>query len=85
MPAILVMALRQIFADNLRRARVAADMSQEELADAAGIDRTYVSALERCKYAASLDVMERLATALKVAPASLLADVEHVPAHVAST
>lgn len=78
------MALRHVFADNLRRARVAAGLSQEELADAAGVDRTYVSALERCKYAASLDVMERLATALSVTPASLLADVGDVSAHVDS-
>lgn len=73
------MALRQIFADNLRCARVAAGLSQEELADNAGVDRTYVSALERCRYAASLDVMERLAAALRVTPASLLADVSEVP------
>lgn len=79
------MALRQIFADNLRRARVAAGLSQEELADAAGVDRTYVSALERSKFAASLDVMERLATALSVTPASLLSDVGDVSAHVGST
>ncbi|KEO93267.1 XRE family transcriptional regulator [Erythrobacter litoralis] len=73
------MALRQIFAENLRRARLAAGMSQEELADVAGIDRTYVSALERCRYAASIDVIERLATALQVTAASLLEDTEHVP------
>lgn len=79
------MELRQIFADNLRRARLAAGMSQEELADAAEVDRTYVSALERSRYAASLDVMERLATALRVTPASLLDDVGHVPARGSAT
>lgn len=79
------MALRQIFSDNLRRARVEAGLSQEELADAAEIDRTYVSALERCRYAASLDVIERLATALGVSPASLLEDVGAVSPHVSST
>lgn len=47
-------------------------MSQEGLADSAGIDRTYVSALERGRYAASVDVIERLALALNVEPASLL-------------
>lgn len=78
------MALRQIFADNLRRARVAAGLSQEELADAAEVDRTYVSALERCRYAASLDVMERLAAALRVTPASLLAEGGDVLANVGS-
>lgn len=74
------MALRQIFADNLRRARLAAGLSQEELADASEVDRTYVSALERSRYAASLDVMERLATALRVTPASLLEEVGDVSA-----
>lgn len=78
MPAILVMGLRQIFADNLRSARLAAGLSQEELADAAGIDRTYVSALERCRYAASVDVIERVAAALSVHPATLLRDVGNV-------
>ena len=72
------MVLRQIFADNLRCARLAAGLSQEELADAAEVDRTYVSALERSRYAVSLDVIERLATALRVTPASLLEDVNGV-------
>jgi transcriptional regulator with XRE-family HTH domain len=79
------MALRQTLAENLKGARVAAGLSQEELADAAGIDRTYVSALERCRYSVSIDVLERLATALRVTPASLLADVEDVSANVADT
>ena len=79
------MALRQTLAENLKRARVAAGQSQEDLADAAGIDRTYVSALERCRYSVSIDVLERLATALRVTPASLLADVEDVSANVADT
>ena len=73
------MALRRIFADNLRCARLEIGLSQEGLADAAGIDRTYVSALERGKYAASVDVIERLAKALRVTPASLLKDVGDVP------
>jgi transcriptional regulator with XRE-family HTH domain len=66
------MALRQIFADNLRRARELKGMSQEALADAAGIDRTYVSALERGLYSVSLDTLEKLASALNVTPSWLL-------------
>lgn len=68
------MALRQVFAANLRRAREASGMSQEALADAAGIDRTYVSALERGLYSVSLDTLERLASALNVLPPSLLVE-----------
>ena len=46
--------------------------SQEDLAAAAEIDRTYVSAIERCRYSVSLDVLERLAHALDVSPAMLI-------------
>lgn len=66
------MRLREIFAQNLRRLRTERALSQEALADLAGIDRTYVSALERRKYSASLDTIERLAKVLKVDPHELL-------------
>jgi transcriptional regulator with XRE-family HTH domain len=66
------MTLRQIFADNLRRARQEKDLSQEALADLAGIDRTYVSALERQVYSASLDTIEKLADVLEIESSILL-------------
>jgi len=72
------MELRSVLAANLKQLRKAADMSQEELAGAAQIDRTYMSSLERCRYAASVDVIERLALALQVAP-SLLFQTPRVP------
>lgn len=72
MAAILRMGLRHILAANLRAARLEAGLSQEALADAAGIDRTYVSALERSRYAASVDVIERLAMALGTTPEALM-------------
>jgi transcriptional regulator with XRE-family HTH domain len=66
------MTLRQIFAANLRRVRAERALSQEALADLAGIDRTYVSALERVRYSASLDTIEKLADVLEVEPHELL-------------
>jgi transcriptional regulator with XRE-family HTH domain len=66
------MTLREVFAINLRKFRNAAGLSQEELAHRAEIDRTYVSALERCVYAASIDMIETLANALAVEPGDLL-------------
>jgi len=66
------MELRKAFARNLRIARASVGFSQEELADLAELDRTYISALERCLYSASLDTIERIANALKVEPAELL-------------
>ena len=66
------MRLRQIFAENLRRLRTEKELSQEALADLAGIDRTYVSALERQVYSASLDTIEKLAGVLGTEPHKLL-------------
>ena len=56
----------------LSRHRQRVGLSQEELAHRAEIDRTYVSALERCVYAASIDVLDRLARELGVEAADLL-------------
>jgi transcriptional regulator with XRE-family HTH domain len=56
--------IREVLALNLRRHRQAAGLSQEELAARAGVDRTYVSSIERCVYAASIDVVDRFARAL---------------------
>lgn len=57
---------------NLRMLRQAKGLSQEELADRAKTDRTYISALERAIYAASIDVVDRLAHGLGVEAADLL-------------
>jgi len=67
------MEIREIFASNLRRYRQARGLSQEELAHRAELDRTYISALERSVYAASIDVVGKLAVVLEVEPADLLA------------
>lgn len=65
-------SLRATLASNLKALRYQREFSQEDLAAAANIDRTYVSALERAKYAASVDMLERLAKALGVPAADLL-------------
>ena len=66
------MEIREAFAQNLRALRRARGLSQEELAHQAGIDRTYISALERNVYNASIDVVDRLAEVLGVDVAELL-------------
>lgn len=66
------MSLREVFARNLRRYRIAAGLSQEALAADADIDRTYVSALERSVYSASIDMIEKLAKVIGVEPSKLL-------------
>ena len=66
------MGIRDTLATNLRRRRAEIGISQEALALRAGVDRTYVSSVERCIYAASVDVVEKLAAELGVEPFELL-------------
>jgi transcriptional regulator with XRE-family HTH domain len=66
------MDIREVLARNLRIYRQQRGLSQEELAHKADVDRTYVSALERCVYGVSIDVLARLAVALEIEAADLL-------------
>jgi transcriptional regulator with XRE-family HTH domain len=62
------MSLREIVATNLRRLRHAKGISQEELADRAGINRNYVGMLEREQHSATVDMLEKLAEVLQADP-----------------
>jgi transcriptional regulator with XRE-family HTH domain len=66
------MHIREVFARNLRKARNANGLSQEALAYEAGIDRTYISALERGIYSATIDMVGKLAAVLDIEPSALL-------------
>jgi transcriptional regulator with XRE-family HTH domain len=66
------MSIRDVLAKNVRKYRQAAGLSQEELAHRAEIDRTYISSIERSVYAATIDVVDRLAKALGVEASDLL-------------
>ena len=57
---------RALLAWNLRRLRSEQGVSQERLAADSGIDRAYVSELEREQGNASVDLLDRLAEALGV-------------------
>ena len=66
---------REQFAENLRRERIARDMSQETLAAACDLHPTEISRLERGTREPRLTTIVRLATGLGTTAASLLADV----------
>lgn len=66
---------RALVAWNLRRLRTERGVSQERLAADAGVDRAYVSELERELGNASVDLLDRLAAVLGVPIGDFLAAV----------
>jgi transcriptional regulator with XRE-family HTH domain len=64
--------IRQVFATNLRRLRHARGLSQETLAFAAGVNRTYLGNIERGSTYVGLEIISKLATVLDVRPDELL-------------
>ena len=66
------MDLKEIMAMNLRRKRHERHMTQEELAERAGLSTRYVGAIERGDVSASVTVLGQIAEALGVEPGDLL-------------
>jgi transcriptional regulator with XRE-family HTH domain len=69
---IAAMDMRRVMAANVRRLRTAKKLSQEDLADRAGISARYLGSIERGETAATVVVLGRLARALRVEPAELI-------------
>jgi transcriptional regulator with XRE-family HTH domain len=67
-------ALRDILAKNMRRLRAEHGLSQEALAHECGINRTYLSSVERSERNVSIDNVARIAAALGVDAWVLLRD-----------
>ena len=74
------MTLAQIFADNLSALRRRAGLSQERLAQKAGLSVSYVSMLERGARTAPLTTIELLCKVLDASPAYMLQRNAHPPA-----
>jgi transcriptional regulator with XRE-family HTH domain len=66
------MDYRHVFAINLRRLRTERGYSQEALAHEAGVNRTYMSKLEKGGSFVGLELMVKLAKVLQVEPADFL-------------
>ena len=63
---------KEILAANLRKERERLGISQEELAERAGLHRTYVGAVERAERNISIDNIEKLAAAIECTVAEIL-------------
>ena len=64
--------IRHVFGENLRQHRQALGISQEDLAEKAGLHRTYIGSVERGERNVSIDNMERLASAVEATIQQLL-------------
>lgn len=64
------------FGLEVRRIRKAKNWTQEELADACGLDRTYVGGIERGERNIALINIHKLATALGVSPAEFFLEID---------
>ena len=71
-PDQFVKSLRGTLAYNIRLLRFKSGISQEELAFRCELDRTYISAVERCVWNVALSNIEKIAEALNVEPWRLL-------------
>ena len=70
---------RKILALNLRRLRAERGISQEGLADLAGLHRTYVGSIERSERNVSIDNIAKLAAALRIEASELLKETSTIP------
>jgi transcriptional regulator with XRE-family HTH domain len=70
--------LRAAFGLAVRRRRQGAGLSQERLAELAGLERAYVSALEHGRRNPTLLTQQRLAAALGLELPALLAEAEEL-------
>jgi transcriptional regulator with XRE-family HTH domain len=64
-----------VFGEQLRQLRKAAGLTQEELAFQVGLDRTYISLLERGIKSPTLNTFFRLCKALNQQPEEVIAQV----------
>ncbi|MBS5931496.1 MAG: helix-turn-helix transcriptional regulator [Clostridiales bacterium] len=60
------MSLINVFSTNLKKYRLEKGLSQEGLAELAGLHRTYISSIERAKRNISIDNIENIANALNI-------------------
>jgi transcriptional regulator with XRE-family HTH domain len=71
------MDMRQLVGRNVRRARDACQMTQEQLADRSGFSQQYISDLERGRRNPTIVSLFEIAQALGTTPVALIAPDGH--------
>lgn len=64
--------LQLALSNNIKKYRKEQGLSQERLALMSGIDRSYMSEIERCRANLSIDLLLKISNALKMPPSKLL-------------
>lgn len=67
------------FGDAVRKARTTVGITQEELADKSGLDRSYIGGVERGERNPTLTVIEKIAGGLGISLADLFSYSTHEP------
>ena len=67
------------FGDAVRKARTKAGLTQEDLADKSGLDRSYIGGVERGERNPTLTVIEKIAEGLGISVADLFSYSTHGP------
>ena len=68
------MNYRRVVAANIKQRRKALGLTQEALAQEAGISSQHLSTIERCACSPTMDTMVRIALSLDTTPAALFED-----------
>jgi len=63
---------QEVVAEQLRKQRLNAELSQDNLAQLAGIDRKTINRIENGHFSPTLDTITRLCVVLKITPSNLL-------------
>jgi transcriptional regulator with XRE-family HTH domain len=67
--------LYKILGETIRAERIKADLSQEQLAEKAGVARNYIGNIERAEHKVTLETLGRIAKALNLHVSDLTRDI----------
>ncbi|MDR2394682.1 MAG: helix-turn-helix domain-containing protein [Treponema sp.] len=70
--------MKRTVGNNIKKYRKILNISQEDLAERAGLHRTYIGGIERGERNITLDSLQVIAAALNVAPVVLLVEEDDV-------
>jgi transcriptional regulator with XRE-family HTH domain len=70
--------LSAVVGNNIKKYRKILNISQEKLAERAGLHRTYIGGIERGERNITLDSLQVIAIALNVAPVELIVEENNV-------